>query len=134
MKMYFNLTLLVILLTFLTFGNGQQTYSKELLTRICTCIDIYSGIKTCSIINFNINFITTDQRSCVAAGFSRCCVEHFGCRTSGGCYCDSYCHTARDCCPDVNLTCPGIALVLACSSLETKIKAPMWQIIAFMDL
>ena len=49
----------------------------------------------------NLMFSTTDQRSCVAAGFSRCCVEHFGCRTSGGCYCDSLCHAARDCCPDI---------------------------------
>ena len=68
----------------------------------------------------------------MAAGHTSCCVS--SCRTLGGCYCDFACHAARDCCPDINLTCPGIAHVLACSPLVTKTKAPMWQIIVYIFL
>ena len=47
----------------------------------------------------NLMFSTTDQRSCVAAGYSGCCIS--SCYISGGCYCDSLCHAARDCCLDI---------------------------------
>ena len=45
-----------------------------------------------------MHFMSTSG-SCVAANYTSCG------NSGGGCWCDLYCYTARDCCPDIAQTC-----------------------------
>ena len=50
---------------------------------------------------------TPTAGSCVAAGFTGCCVDGAdpGCVTAV-CACDALCHDNGDCCEDIDETCP----------------------------
>ena len=52
---------------------------------------------------------------CQEAGFTGCCADFQNCQVllqEGQCWCDHYCHTAKDCCPDISDICPeGIAII-----------------------
>jgi hypothetical protein len=43
--------------------------------------------------------------SCSSAGFSGCCMTEPCKGEPPNCYCDSLCHTFKDCCPDANELC-----------------------------
>ena len=46
---------------------------------------------------------------CQAAGHTSCCsASGNACYVSANrCWCDQSCHTNRNCCPDINITCPS---------------------------
>ena len=50
--------------------------------------------------------------SCVAAGFTECCTDSYGCNGQSvgtqTCSCDFNCHEVGDCCDDIDITCPNI--------------------------
>lgn len=53
-------------------------------------------------------FIEVLETSCVAAGFTSCCVPDNAahCILSSGCRCDFRCHSRLDCCEDILSICP----------------------------
>ena len=54
-----------------------------------------------------------DSDSCVDAGFDACCDSNC---SVGNCYCDAACHFFKDCCHDIQQTCPR-SLITCCFSL-----------------
>ena len=44
--------------------------------------------------------------SCVAAGYQVCCTSGYCTGSPPNCACDANCYQRRDCCGDVNVTCP----------------------------
>lgn len=84
-----------------------------------SCIDTATTLLTSHGMKFNdphyvrmsITRITFHAGSCVANGYSSCCVNGSCQGSSSNCYCDANCHLFKDCCRDVPSDCKekGIA-------------------------
>ena len=61
-----------------------------------------------------------DSDSCVDAGFDACCDSDC---SVGNCYCDAACHFFKDCCHDIQQTCPR-SLITCCFSLLLLSQPP----------
>ena len=60
--------------------------------------------------------------SCVAAGYESCCTEEDCFGSPPTCSCHSHCYIHRNCCSDINVTCPAVG-----SCAAAGYRACCWQ-------
>ena len=76
---------------------------------ILTSLFIFNFFRS-FLLHFRIPFTASifwpHAGSCVAAGYTDCCVGYSCTGHKHDCYCSQSCHIYSDCCHDINTTCP----------------------------
>ena len=91
----------------------DTVYNSSLILNMASC---YSYIRFISVTSLSPSlsslclFAATSNGSCTEAGFTGCCNSSSSCLV-GDCYCDFDCHSAGDCCEDINDTYPATSIL-----------------------